>query len=152
MTRHDNWRNYELAVDDATQDLNALSILLESDEGSLHPALVVPAVSAERALSDPLCALQEAQTWSQARSALLFWSHRWPHADAFVAQASPHAAQRRLDDTRRAGDIARELAFSNQALNFVLAELVARLVAFREIRPQHVGAATRIAYLEHKHG
>lgn len=151
MTKHDNWRNYERAVEDATCDLSALRALLERGSDSIPREWVVPAVTAECALSDPLCALQEAETWSQARSALLFWEQRWARAEGFVVMARPSAGQRRADDQRRAGDIAAELAYSNHALRFVKAELDARLVSFRDIRPQHLGAAGRIAYLEHRH-
>lgn len=151
MTNHHNWVNYEHAVQDATDDLAGLTRLLDNGEDPIPAEYIAPAVAAEYALSDPLCALQEAQTWSQARSALLFWAQRWERASAFVGLAEPHGAARRLDSKRRAGEVARELAYSNQALMFVLSELTARLVAFREIRPQHVGHAGRIAYLEHKH-
>jgi hypothetical protein len=151
VTKHDNWRNYERAVEDATDDLAALTRLLENDEDPIDPQFLAPAAAAEYALTDPLCALQEAQTWSQARSALLFWAQRWERAAAFVSLAEPHATRRRADSTRSAGAVARELAYSNHALTFVLSELTSRLVAFREIRPQSAGAAARIAYLEHRH-
>lgn len=152
VPRHDNWRNYESAVNDATQDLIALSALLEPGVEDFPAELVVPAVAAEYALSDPICALQEAETWHQARSALLFWGQRWPRAAAFVAQAGPYTPHAGPVGRRRASWVARELEHSNQALNFVLSELDARIVAFREIRPQSAGAASRIAYLEHRHG
>lgn len=151
MTRHDSWANYERAVDDATQDLTALSNLLEAVDSSFPQEWLAPATAAEYALSDPLCALQEAETWSQARSALLFWAQRWPRAELFVTLARPSAGQRRADAQRRAGDVATELAFSNHALSFCLSELDARLVAFRDVRPHHLGAAGRLAYLEHRH-
>jgi hypothetical protein len=152
VTKHDNWRNYERAVQDATDDLAALTRLLDNEDDPIEPQFLAPAAAAEYALSDPLCALQEAQTWSQARSALLFWAQRWDRAAAFVELGEPHATRRRADSTRSVGSVARELAYTNQALTFVLAELTSRLVTFREIRPQSAGAAARIAYLEHRHG
>jgi hypothetical protein len=151
VPKHDNWRNYERAVEDATHDLLALGSCLDSADDTHPGELFAQAVLAEYALGDPLCALQEAQTWHQARSALLFWQQRWARAEEFVASA---IAATHTNSTLRATGLvacALELGHTNHCLAFVLAELNARVVAFRDIRPQSAGAAARIAYMEHRH-
>jgi hypothetical protein len=151
VTKHDNWDNYERAVEEATDAWLAIGRAIDADDREI-PAEIVPLmVRAEYALADAVSALQEAQTWSKARSALLFWDVRYAAAAEYVQAA-------RAFDSAPAGTggnfvfgLARELELSDAQLRFVLAELAARLVAFREIRPQSAGSAARILYLEHSH-
>jgi hypothetical protein len=151
VPKHDNWDNYERAVQDATDSCAALTRLLDSPEELLTPELARLAVVADYALGDPLCALQEAENWHRARSALLFWETRWPRAAVFTALAERSEDRAGDARTRAVVQVAGDLTAAHHALRFVRAELDARLVAFREIRPQSVAAAARVAYLEHRH-
>lgn len=151
MTKHDNWDNYERAVEEATDAWLAIGRALDGDDADLPTELVPLMVRAEYALADPVSALQEAQTWSQARSALLFWEVRYAVAVELVHAARAFDSAPLLSGGNYVFNLAHELELSNAQLRFVLAELAARLVAFREIRPQSAGSAARILYLGHSH-
>lgn len=151
VRKHDNWANYERAVTEATEAATQLREWLDGEPAQGWERSHELGALAELALTDPLCALQEAQTWAQARSALLFWEQRWTRVADFTSDHCGRADTH--DDVRktRAQDVSRGLRYADACLRFALAELQARLVAFRDIRPQSFAAAARIAYLEHTH-
>lgn len=152
MRKHDNWAHYERAVQEATDDWVAIGVCLDDPRKDIPEDLVPSMVLAEYALADAVTALQEAQTWHRARSALLFWQTRWATAVEFVTASQKYQHDQLLSGGQYAFSVARELSLANAQLDFCLAELNARVVAFRDIRPEHLGAAARIAYMEHRHG